>query len=166
MQIQGKKIILRTVLPPDADLLYKWENDKSNWEVSETKKPFSKKEIDDFIAGQKDIYLDKQLRLMIAISPFSHAKKAGVEVGCIDLFEFDSHKAGIGILIDKKHRKQGYASEALSLLIDYCFNALNLHALFCNISEDNKPSLRLFQKQQFLIAEKKKNIVSLERVNK
>ena len=164
MQIQGKKIILRTVLSPDADLLYKWENEKSNWEVSGTKRPFTKKEIDDYIAGQKDIYLDKQLRLMITISPFAHGKE--VEVGCIDLFEFDSQKAGIGILIDTKHRKQGYASEALSLLIDYCFNTLNLHTLFCNISEDNKASIQLFQKQQFTVKEKVKSIFLLERVNK
>lgn len=149
MQLQGKKIVLRSVLPSDADLLYKWENDKTNWQVSGTKKPFTKKEIKEFISRQKDIYLDKQLRWMIASNENS--------VGCVDLFKFDEKnlKAGIGILIDKNHRRKGYASEALSLLIVYCFEILNLRKLFCNISSDNKASVKLFQKHKFIIKEKK-----------
>ena len=165
MFLSGKNIFLSAVLPSDTDLLYKWENDKANWEVSGTKKPFTQKEISDFISNQKDIYLDKQLRLMICLLSSAKSKNA---IGCIDLFEFDEtkSKAGIGILIDKKHRKNGYASEALTLLIKYSFEILNLTELFCHISEDNKSSLKLFKKQKFMVIEKNKNICSLRLLNK
>lgn len=169
MFLSGKKIFLRSVLPSDADILYKWENDKSNWEVSETKKPFTKKEIKDFIANQKDIYLDKQLRLMICISPPRLLERgSGGEVGCIDLFAFDEPnlKAGIGILIDKKHRKKGYASEALLLMINYCFEILNLKELFCHISEENEASMGLFKKHKFKVVGKKKGLCSLQLLHK
>lgn len=170
MHLQGKKIVLRSVLPSDADLLYKWENDKTIWQVSGTKKPFTKKEIKNFIANQKDIYLDKQLRLMICTnhSPLLKGAKGVVAVGCVDLFDFDEPnlKAGIGILIDKKHRRKGYASESLSLLIKYSFEILNLRKLVCNISEDNIVSIKLFQKHKFRIIEKKKNVCALELANK
>jgi len=165
--LSGKKIFLRSLQPSDADLLYKWENDKTNWQVSGTKKPFTKKQIKEFIANQKDVYLDKQLRLMVCInSPLTEGDK-GV-VGCIDLFNFSEREqnAGIGILIDKKYRKKGYASDALSLLIVYSFEILNLHQLYCNISEDNSGSLKLFQKHKFKITEKKKNVCSLRLTNK
>ena len=170
MQLQGEKIVLRSVLPADADLLYKWENDKANWQISGTKKAFTKKQIKEFIAGQKDIYLDKQLRLMICRgnSPLSRGIKGDVAVGCIDLFAFDQPNlnSGIGILIDKKYRKKGYASEALALLIIYSFEVLNLHNLYCNISDENTASLKLFQKHNFRITEKKKNVSFLELTNK
>ena len=155
----GKKIFLRSVQPSDADILYKWENDITNWQVSGTKKPFTKKEIQDFISNQKDIYLDKQLRLMICTSPLKKGDKGVVSVGCIDLFHFDEKNltAGIGILIDKKHRKKGYASDTLSLLIKYSFEILNLNQLHCNISEENKASMKLFQKHKFKITGTKKD---------
>jgi diamine N-acetyltransferase len=173
VQIQGKKIILRTVLPSDADILYKWENDRSNWDVSGTKKPFTKKEIKDFIENQKDIYLDKQLRLMICTPaprlPLSSIQKKrrneeseNRSIGCIDLFEFDKKKAGVGILIDKKYRNKGYASEALSLLIQYSFYTLNLKELFCHISESNLHSMKLFKKHKFGITENKKGVCLLQ----
>lgn len=164
MFLQGKKIALRSVLTSDANLLYKWENDESNWKVSGTEKPYSEKEITDFIANQKDLYLDKQLRLMICTSGISEKKK---EVGCIDLFEFDerNRKAGIGILISKHHRNKGYASEALSLLIKYGFETLFLQKIFCSISEDNTASMKLFQKQKFQITGIEKNIYNLQLIN-
>ncbi len=165
MQIQGKKIFLRSVQPSDADILYKWENDKTNWQVSGTKKSFTKKEIKDFISNQKDIYLDKQLRLIICInSPLIKGDKRVVSVGCIDLFNFNEPNltAGIGILIDKKYRKKGYASDTLSLLIKYSFEILNLSQLHCNISEENKASIKLFQKHKFKIIQKKNGVHSFQ----
>ena len=165
MFLSGKNIFLRAVLTSDADLLYRWENDKTNWEVSGTKKPFTKKDISDFISNQKDIYLDKQLRFMICLLSLSKSEYA---IGCIDLFEFDESnlKAGIGILIDKKYRKNGYASEALALLIKYSFEILNLSELFCNIEEENKASLKLFKKHKFKVVGKKKGVCFLKLIPK
>ena len=162
MILKGKKVFLRSTFLDDADFLYIWENDKDNWKVSGTKKPFTKKQIKEFILNQNDIYLDKQLRLMICL-PSRVNKIEGLTIGCIDLFKFDerTRKAGIGVLIEKKYRKKGYASEALALLIKYSFKTLNLRELYCNVAEDNKASMKLFQKHKFKISEKKKNLCSL-----
>ena len=171
----GKKIFLRYLEPPDADVLHQWENDKSHWNVTGTQKPFTKKEIKSFISNQKDIYLDKQLGWMICtppISPLSPGRGIGGEVGCIDLFEFNKTNltAGIGILVDKNHRRNGYGSEALSLLVTYSFEILNLKQLYCNISADNTASMNLFQKHKFKTVEKKKEahllVIARNRVTK
>ncbi len=151
--IRGANIYLRALEPPDVELLYQWENDTSIWRISNTSAPFSKDVLQRYISDSRsDIYASKQLRLVIC-------KKDGTAIGTVDLFDFDPNhrRAGIGILIaEKKERRNGYASEALNLLADYCFSTLNLHQLYCNISSDNKPSIGLFKKNKFREAGKKK----------
>ena len=68
-------------------------------------------------------------------------------VGLIDLFDFDpkNNRAGVGILIRKKHdRNSGIGTEALGLLIQFAFRQLNLHQLYANIDIENVVSLSLF----------------------
>ena len=142
--------------PSDIDTLYQWENDTDNWKVSSTQTPFSKNLLEQYIAtAHQDIYSVKQLRLMIDVEE-DETKKS---VGCIDLFDFEPNhlRAGIGVLIaEKSDRRNGYASEALELLINYCFETLNLHQLYCNITINNEASVLLFQKHGFLITGIKK----------
>jgi diamine N-acetyltransferase len=152
----GKNILLRAVEPSDVDLLYKWENDTSIWCLSNTITPLSKFTLEKYIVNAHlDIYATKQLRLMIDLINHSENNKT---IGCIDLFDFDPNnkRAGIGILINKKQRNKGYASEALELIIKYSFNTLKLHQLYCNISIDNDLSLKLFKKYDFQIIGVKK----------
>ena len=84
-------------------------------------------------------------------------------VGAIDLFDFDpkNRRAGVGILIDKEYRNKGFAKEALNQLIEYCFDILNLHQLYCSILTSNTESLNLFKRQQFSIIGVKKDWVLL-----
>jgi len=65
-------------------------------------------------------------------------------------FDFKNSRAGIGVLVkDSINRKKGFGKEALQLLINYSFKHLNLHQLYCNISEDNQASIKLFTSQGF-----------------
>jgi diamine N-acetyltransferase len=154
--MKGKNIKLRAMEPSDIDLLYNWENDKTLWHISNTIAPFSMFVLEQYIlSSHQDIYTNKQLRFMIDLKDGDTKKKT---IGTIDLFEFEpTHKrAGVGILIDNQYRNKGYASESIELLINYCFNTLNLHQLFCNISSDNEVSLKLFEKHNFKIIGLKK----------
>jgi diamine N-acetyltransferase len=154
--LEGKNIKLRALEPSDIDLLFQWENDTSIWLTSNTIAPFSKFVLKKYIEkSHLDIYQTKQLRLMIDMK----TNKDFVTIGTIDLFDFNPfHKrAGVGILIKKeKNRQKGYASEALKILIDYCFTTLNLHQLYCNIIVTNNASLKLFRKHGFQIIGEKK----------
>ena len=146
MLLCGKKINLRALEPEDLDFLYQIENNESFWEVSHTQTPFSKYILKQYLENAHlDIYEAKQLRLLIEDTS---TKK---QIGMIDLFDFNpQHKrAGIGILIHPNYQQQGFASEALSLLINYTFSFLHLHQLFANITTDNKNSISLFTKHNF-----------------
>ncbi len=140
----GIEIILRAPEPSDVDILYRWENDREIWKVSNTITPFSKYILEKYIENSHlDIYQIKQLRLMIDI----REKEAERTIGTVDLFDFDPYhlRAGVGILIgDKSDRKKGFARLALQQFITYCFETLQLHQIYCNIGKDNTESLKLF----------------------
>ena len=144
--LQGKKVKLRALEPEDLDFLFKIENNTNFWEFSSTQVPFSKYMLKKYLENaHQDIYEAKQLRMVI--EEISNNKT----VGLIDLFDFNpKHKrAGIGIVISEPYQKEGFASDALSLLIRYCFEVLDLHQLFANITQDNKKSITLFTSNGF-----------------
>ncbi len=144
--LKGKHINLRAIEPTDLAFLYQIENDESFWEVSNTQKPFSKFILQQYLDNaQQDIYQAKQLRLLIV------ENETDASVGMIDLFDFEpKHKrAGVGILVSPQFENKGYATESLKLLISYAFVHLDLHQLYANITDDNKNSISLFEKQGF-----------------
>lgn len=154
--LKGKNLELRALEPADVDLLYQWENDGNVWHLSNTVTPFSRFMLEQYVLNtEQDIFTTKQLRLMI--DKLEGNKKTAI--GNIDLFAFDpvNKRAGLGILIIKEERKKGYAAEAVGLLLDYCFEVLHLHQLYCNITTDNEASLKLFRKFNFEVIGVKKD---------
>jgi diamine N-acetyltransferase len=151
--LEGEKVVLRAVEPADIDLLMQWENDRSHWEITGTIAPYSRSILEDYIRhAHLDIYKTGQQRLMM------ESRICGSTVGTIDLFDFDPfhQRAGIGILIgDPEKRNNGIGREALALVKEYCFKFLGIKTLFCNILEENHPSLQLFEKEGFKVTGKK-----------
>lgn len=144
--LQYGKINLRPLEPSDIDILYAWENDTSIWEVSNTKIPFSRHILAQYLMeAAKDIYETKQLRLVIE-------NENSEPVGAVDLFEFEPYhlRAGVGILIhNTSERNKGYASDALNALTKYALEILGLKQLYANITSDNVNSIHLFEKTGF-----------------
>jgi diamine N-acetyltransferase len=140
------KIRLRPLEPEDIDILYEWENNMEIWEAGNTKTPFSRYILAQYIKESgKDIYEQKQLRLIIQT-------ETGEPVGAVDLFDFDPYhlRAGVGILIHQKSQwNQGYASDALAALSEYALTVLGLKQIYAGIAADNVASIRLFEKAGF-----------------
>ncbi|MEI6853995.1 MAG: GNAT family protein [Bacteroidota bacterium] len=154
--MRSSKVLLRALEPSDIDFIFQLENDPANWHVSNTLAPYSRYAIEQYILNsENDIFTQKQLRLIIESTDSNEPKR----IGCIDLFEYDPlHKrAGVGIIIISEEQQKGYASESLSLLIEHSFTVLGLHQLFCNISIDNRTSLKLFEHHGFVSCGVKKD---------
>jgi diamine N-acetyltransferase len=145
LKLQGENIYLRALEPSDLDILYKWENNPAIWSVSNTLAPFSKFVLEQYLVNaHEDIFTSKQIRLMVCL-------EKDQSVGTIELFDLDAQhsRVGIGIMIENNAENNGYASEALKVLINYCFNVLLLKQIYCNISAGNAKSLHLFKKMGF-----------------
>jgi diamine N-acetyltransferase len=148
------KISLRPLEPDDIELLYRWENNMEIWNVSNTRTPFSKYILAEYLKeSAKDIYETKQLRLIIQNEELA-------PVGAVDLFDFDPYhmRAGIGILIHRaENRHHGYATDALNAIFGYALEVLGLKQLYANIAASNEMSIHLFEKTGFEKTGTKKN---------
>ncbi len=145
MQLKGEHIYLRALEPKDLEVLYHWENNPAIWKVSNTFAPFSKFVLEQYLVNaHEDIFTAKQIRLLICSID-------NTPIGTIELFEFDAHhsRVGIGIMIDENVENKGYATEALQVLCNYCFDVLLVKQVYCNISAGNEKSLHLFKKLGF-----------------
>lgn len=144
--LKGKHVFLRALEPEDLDFVYQIENDERIWHLSHTQTPYSRFLIKQYLENaHQDIYEAKQLRLVIS----NYEKEV---LGLIDIFDFDfkNKRAGIGIVItDEENRGRGLGREALQLLVNYCFSKLDLHQLYCNVSDRNTASIKLFESLNF-----------------
>lgn len=145
--LQGEKVFLRALEPSDLEFLYRAENNESIWEVSNSYAPYSKYVLSQYLENAHlDIYEAKQLRMVIC------KLETQKPIGFVDLFDFDPKhfRVGMGILIDKiENRQKGYALEAIKLCAEYAFTHANVHQVHATITEDNKGSIRLFEKAGF-----------------
>jgi len=152
--LKGARVYLRALEPEDLDFIHDIENDETVWDISHTNTPYSKFILQQYLENaHRDIYEVKQLRLVIC---GNNARTLGL----IDIFEYDvkNKRAGIGVLIKEvENRERGFASEALELLVNYCESHLDMHQLYCNISEVNTQSMKLFQNNGFEIVGLKKD---------
>lgn len=147
MLLENNQIRLRALEPEDLNLLYKWENDPSLWDVGNTRNPYSLYALKQYIqqSAEHDIYENKQLRLMI------EELETGTTVGTVDLFDFEFHhsRVALGLFVDPDYQGRGYATSALRLVEEYVFQFLSINQLYCHISENNTASVRMFQKENF-----------------
>ncbi|NQX76184.1 GNAT family protein [Gilvibacter sp.] len=143
VKLSNDAVRLRALEPQDLDFLFEVENNTAIWEVSNTLVPYSRFVLKQYLEqAHLDIYSAKQLRLVICTAEDSKA------LGFVDLFDFDpkNKRVGVGIVVyEPDNRRQGYAREALSLLIPYCFDHLGLHQVFANIGAQNLASIQLFE---------------------
>ncbi|MCA0152742.1 GNAT family N-acetyltransferase [Winogradskyella vincentii] len=155
VSLKGNNIYLRALEPEDLEFVYSIENNTSFWELSDTKQPYSRYIIKEYLQNAKqDIFEAKQLRLAICENSTNEL------LGLIDLYDFNPihNRAGLGILIkDESNRGKGVGKESLNLLMNYCFKALHLKQVYANISENNLASLKLFETNGFEIIGLKKD---------
>lgn len=73
-------------------------------------------------------------------------------IGNCGFMEIDhiNQTAEIGIFIgNKNYHNKGYGTEALSLLIDFGFKALNFHSIMLRVYEFNKGAIKCYEKTGF-----------------
>ena len=127
--------------PEDLDALYQIENDSDTWDVGTTNVPYSRYALHDYMARcSSDIYTDKEVRLMIE-------NEEGEVVGIADLMNFNPKhmRAEIGLVIQRRFRRQGYAAATLQALHRYARQTLHLHQIYAVIGTENALCIDLFR---------------------
>lgn len=144
--LQNETLSLRALEPEDLEKLYKWENNPLLWTVGNTRNPYSRYMLKQYILNSdKDIYENKQLRLMMVSTQNNET------VGTVDLFDFDLHNSRIalGLYVDDVFRGKGYAKSALKLVEEYVFEFLQINQLYCDIAASNTASRTMFETEGY-----------------
>ena len=141
--IENKKILLRLLEHQDIDFLYKWENDMSLWKYGDTRIPFSRTLLENYVSNyDANIFNAKQLRFMIV------DKSSNSTIGAIDLYDLDIYnsRAFIGIMITPEWQGKRYAQNSIKLIEDYALNILGIAQIAAYIPTTNEKSISLFNK--------------------
>ncbi|VBB44264.1 GCN5-related N-acetyltransferase [uncultured Paludibacter sp.] len=140
--LENEILKLRAVEPEDLELLYKWENNSKLWIAGNTRVPYSKFQLKQYIAQSSyDIFENGHLRLMM------QEKATGKTVGTVDLFDFDIHhsRVALGLYVAEEFQGKGFATGSLKLTENYVFNFLKINQLYVQIAENNLASRKLFE---------------------
>lgn len=157
VELLGKMCKLRSVVFSDVDTTLLWENDPALAPFSDPHEPYTREQIEQFIANQQlGLSINRQLRLMIEAD--------NTAIGAVDIFDYDGHSAEVGILIySPTMRKKGYATDALQTLKAYA-QSLDIYQLTAVIGEDNQASKALFSRCGFTRNSNNKYICKMKRV--
>lgn len=135
--LSGENIILRKLKLSDLSFLKHIENNSDNWIFGSEKRIFSDNELLEYIkSANNNIKSTKQFRWLIEYDSIS--------IGFIDLYDYTISYAFIGIIVDTNYRNNGFAKDAINLIIEYAFNELKLERLYSKISTSNISSISLF----------------------
>ena len=149
--LKGKDIALRPLKKSDFYFLRRIENNTDNWQFGSERREYSDKELSAYITNAKtDIKVAKQYRFVIDLN--------STPIGFIDLFDYTTNSAGVGVIISKDYRNKGFAKEALTLITNYGFNLLKFQKLYCSIVKDNFYSTKLFTSCGFELEKEGKNL--------
>lgn len=139
--LKSGRLTLRAVEPADADMMFRAENDESNFTYGTYTAPYSRESLLEYALAYRAEPLETgELRMVVDMDGFA--------VGILDLYEIDAvaGHAFVSIFILPEYRRRGYALEALDLAARYASEILPLTSLGVRVAGNNKGSLALFRK--------------------
>jgi UDP-4-amino-4,6-dideoxy-N-acetyl-beta-L-altrosamine N-acetyltransferase len=137
--LSSPRIRIRAIEEADLSLIASWRSDPSVYEYFYEYLPISLRE-------QKNWY-EKQLNNSNEFN-FIVADKDNKPIGTVSIYNIDrrNRKADWGrLIIADSHRGKGFGKESLLLIMQYAFDHLNLHRLYCEVLEDNKKAKNLYE---------------------
>jgi RimJ/RimL family protein N-acetyltransferase len=143
---EGQKVRLRAVEPGDWAVFHKWDRDTEAARLSYLI-PFPRSS-----EGSK-----KWAAELASTEPkddnfrFAIETLAGELVGTINTHSCDPRNGtfGYGIAVKSENRRQGYASEAIKLVLTYYFFELRYQKVTVHVYDFNEPSLKLHERLGF-----------------
>ncbi|HPR18440.1 MAG TPA: GNAT family protein [Candidatus Cloacimonadota bacterium] len=140
----GEKVYLSPLCVEDAQQYCEWLND---FEIAKN-----------LIIFENQLSLERE-KMILQDMIKNNAQIFGIVtqaedklIGNCSLFRLNErHRKGeVGIFIgDQEYWNKGYGTEALSLLVDYGFNILNLNNLMLEVFSFNQRAIRSYQKVGF-----------------
>lgn len=144
INILTERLELRCITPLDAESIFEY---RSSEEVGkfQTWRPKLLKEVEEFISEKVSRIPnipDTWYQLGIII------KENNEFIGDVGIHfcDEDNLQVEIGYTLSEKYQGKGYATEAVTGVIDYLFNVLNKHRITASVDPQNKKSITLLER--------------------
>lgn len=148
MFLHTQRLLLRNFNASDLEAFLAYRNEPEVSKYQGWVLPYTREQGEVFIAEMKDIHAPKQGQwLQLALE----LKETAVLVGDVAFFikSDDIRQAVIGFTIARPYWQKGFATEALTALLDYLFEDLDLHRVTADCDTDNTGSWRTLEKLGF-----------------
>lgn len=146
--LSGTRLTLRKLVPSDVGMAYVgWLNDPETNMYTETR--HETHTLETLLAYVKS-FENRHNEYLLGIFEKDCGRHVGnIKIGPVNL----RHLFGsVGVIIGEKDcRGRGYATEAISLAVQFAFKQLGLHKLTAGVIRGNEASLRAFQKNLFVV---------------
>ena len=139
--ISGEKTVIKGITKDSVNEIYKWVNREELRPLTGTVYPVSEYEHEKWVEKQ----VTSPDRKLFLISE----KRTGKNIGTIGLKNFDWINRNVELFVsvgDYPDNTGGYGSDAVRVLVSYCFNRLNLHKVYLHVFESNTRAIRCYEK--------------------
>lgn len=148
MNLHTQRLLIRNFQDVDLEIFLNYRNDPFVAKYQSWSLPYSKEKAQTFIDEMKDIHAPKQGQwLQLAIESKESQILIGDVAFCIK--DDDIRQATIGFTISSQFWNQGFATEALTALVDYLFEDINLHRIVADCDTENIGSWKTLEKLGF-----------------
>lgn len=137
--ISGERISLRTVESDDDEFLQRWHNDPAIRNGLMFTMPQNREQVESFI--ETDPENDDWLNLLVCLDE--------EPIGVVELNNIQYQRGELVCWLIPEYQGNGYATEAMSLLIDHAFDILGLHRVYGRILDSNGKSQALIKRLGF-----------------
>ena len=145
--IQTERLFVRRFQKSDLEQLVGYRNDPEVWRFQGWGAGYSSEQASQFISEMNTRELGEMGWMQLAIEVITTRKMIG-DVA-LNVLEFEPKTAMIGYTLARDAWGQGYAAEAVTALLKYCFEELGLHRVRANCDARNQASWRLLEKLGF-----------------
>lgn len=146
LQIETPRLILRRFRTEDADAIYRYRSHPSVTQFQPWR-PGNVAEVEALIESQFTVQPqtpDTWLRLAITL------KDSKIVIGDCSMrfFSDEPRQVELGFNLAPSYRGKGYATEAISGILQYLFETLRKHRVFARTDPENKPAVALLERLQ------------------
>jgi len=146
--LEGKLVRLRPLEPDEVENYYRWLNDEEVKQYLATRYFFSRAAEAEWLAARTKSPLS-YTSLNFAVDALAD----GRHIGSIGFHETvpEDRKAIVGILIgDKEIWNRGYGTDAMTTLLRFAFDEMNLHRVMLHVDERNSRAIASYRKAGFV----------------
>jgi UDP-4-amino-4,6-dideoxy-N-acetyl-beta-L-altrosamine N-acetyltransferase len=142
--LQSARLRLRVLEEKDGNKILVWRNQKEIIDQLFSCVGITARQHYDWY--EKYVNDDRRLEFIIEIKENSRP----IGTAGLNNIDYKNQKAELGIMIGEQDEQgKGYGKEAISILVQYAFNELNLQRIYLKTFYDNERAIELYRKLGF-----------------